>query len=57
MKSAIIIGLVIVAVVTIVGVKVFNKQCGTSAQSSCCPCSMLKTAQSNQVETGSVPIE
>lgn len=50
MKNIVIIVIVIAAIAGIVAVKKFGEDNGTS---SCCPCSMMKQAETNQCETGS----
>jgi hypothetical protein len=57
MKSSIIIGLVIAAVVAVIAVKASKKECGTPEQTACCPCSMIEVPQSNEVPQGVAPVE
>lgn len=55
MKNTVIIGIVVIGVAAVVGLKVMKKSCGDSAQSSCCPCEMIDADSStNIVENANV---
>ena len=57
MKSTLITGIVIVAILAVVALKLWTKESGTSAPPSCCPCSMIESAQSNDTQTGTASVE
>ena len=57
MKSAITIGLVAAAIIGVIVLKTSKKDSTPPEQAADCPCSMIKSAQSNNAPQGAAPVE
>lgn len=57
MKSAITIGLVAAAILGVIVLKTSKKNDRSQDQAASCPCSMIKSAQSNDAPREAAPVE